>query len=95
MKAIATVGERDKMTGKALTGYPDGQAAWLPDDDTVRVAYQSESYATMGKQTYGWQMKSGVAFTGSHIHWIDYNRNQFANFLNNSNPASTMVEGSS
>ena len=39
-------------------------------------------------------MKSGVAFTGFHIHWIDYNRNQFANFLNNSNPASTMVEGS-
>ena len=39
-------------------------------------------------------MKSGVAFTSSHIHWIDYNRNQFANFLNNSNPASTMVEGS-
>ena len=39
-------------------------------------------------------MKSGVAFTGFHINWIDYNRNQFANFLNNSNPASTMVEGS-
>ena len=27
MKAIVTVGEVDKMTGKALTGYPDGQAA--------------------------------------------------------------------
>ncbi len=35
MKAIATVGERDKMTSKTLTGYPDGQAAWLKDDDTV------------------------------------------------------------
>ena len=34
MKAIATVGERDKMTSKALTAYPDGQAAWLKDDDT-------------------------------------------------------------
>ncbi len=41
MKTIATVGEVDKMTSKALTGYPDGQAAWLQDDDTVRVAYQS------------------------------------------------------
>ena len=39
-------------------------------------------------------MKSGVTFTGSHIHWIDYNRNQFANFLNNINTTSTMVEGS-
>ena len=28
-KALATVGEVDKTTGKALTGYPDGQAAWL------------------------------------------------------------------
>ena len=27
MKAIATVGEVVKMTGKALTDYPDGQAA--------------------------------------------------------------------
>ena len=41
MNAIATVGEVDKMTGKALTGYPNGQATWLQNDDTVRVAYQS------------------------------------------------------
>ena len=47
-KAIATVGEVDGTSGLALTGYPDGQAAWLSDDDTVRVVYQSESYATMG-----------------------------------------------
>ena len=42
-KALATVGEVDSVTGEALTGYPDGNAAWLHDDDTVRVAYQSES----------------------------------------------------
>ena len=48
-KAIATVGEVDAKSGLALTGYPDGQAAWLADDETVRVVYQSESYATMGK----------------------------------------------
>jgi len=39
MKPLATVGEVDAETGMALTGYPDGQAAWLHDDDTVRVAY--------------------------------------------------------
>lgn len=94
MKALATVGEVDARTGNALTGYPDGNAAWLQDEDTIRVVYQSESYATMSNQTYPWQMKSGVTFTGSHIHTIDYNRNQFANFLDNDNPASTMVEGS-
>lgn len=52
-----------------MTGYPDGQAAMLADDATVRVIYQSESYATMGRapkpETYPWQMKNGVTFTGS------------------------------
>ncbi len=94
MKAIATVGEIDKKNGKALTGYPDGNAAWLHDDQTIRVAYQSESYATMSQETYPWRMKSGVSFTGSHIHYIDYNRSQFADFIKTSNNASSMVKRS-
>ena len=93
-KALATVGEIDPVTNKALTGYPDGNAAWLKDNDTVRVAYQSESYATMSNQTYGWEMESGVKFTGSHIHTIDYNRAKFASFLDNESPASEMFEAS-
>ena len=97
-KAIATVGEVDATTGDALTGYPDGQAAWLADNDTVRVVYQSESYATMGKapkpETYPWPMANGVTFTGSHIHTIDYDRAQFADFMKNDSPASDMVKGS-
>ena len=97
-KAIATVGEVDAKTGMALTGYPDGQAAWLADDDTIRVVYQSESYATMGRapkpETYPWQMMNGVTFSGSHIHTIDYDRAKFANFMNNSNSAQSMVTGS-
>jgi len=97
-KALATVGEVDRETGLALTGYPDGQAAWLKDDDTVTVTYQSESYATMGSapqpETYPWKMKNGVTFTGSHIHTIDYDRKKFAEFMNNSKPASDMVVGS-
>ena len=97
-KAIATVGEIDAISGLALTGYPDGQAAWLYDDDTVRVVYQSESYATMGKapkpETYPWQMVNGVTFTGSHIHTIDYDRTKFADFMNNNNSAKGMVKGS-
>ena len=93
-KALATVGEVDPITNKALTGYPDGNAAWLKDNDTVRVAYQSESYATMSNQTYGWEMESGVKFTGSHIHTIDYDRAKFASFLDNEAPASGMFEAS-
>ena len=97
-KALATVGEVDADTGLALTGYPDGQAAWLADNDTVRVMYQSESYATMGRapnpETYPWVMKNGVSFTGSHMHTIDYDRAAFAEFMNTSSAASDMVKGS-
>jgi hypothetical protein len=93
-KALATVGEVDPTTKKALTGYPDGNAAWLKDNDTIRVAYQSESYATMSNETYGWEMQSGVKFTGSHIHTIDFDRTKFASFLENSSPASEMFEAS-
>jgi len=93
-KALATVGEVDPVTNKALTGYPDGNAAWLKDNDTIRVAYQSESYATMSNETYGWEMESGVKFTGSHIHYIDYDRSKFASFLDNDESASMMFEGS-
>jgi len=95
-KALATVGEIDPENSHVLTGYPDGQAAWLLDEDTVRVAYQSESYATLSSsegETYPWVMDSGVSFTGSHIHAIDYDRAAFAEFLNNDSAASEMVEG--
>lgn len=94
MKPLATVGEVDAETGKSLTGYPDGHAAWLADEATVRVGYQSESYATMSHETYPWEMASGATFTGSHIHVIDYEREGLADFLANDAAASTIVEGS-
>jgi len=94
IKAIATVGEYDPVSGHPLTGYPDGNAAWLADDETLRFAYQSESYATMSSETYPWEMKSGATFTGSHIHTIDYDRKKFASFLSHSGPASGMLKTS-
>ena len=94
MKALATVGEVDAETGMALTGWPDGNAAWLRDEETVRLGYQSESYATMSSETYGWEMASGVAFTGSHLHYIDYDRAAMADFLGNDDAAASMVRGS-
>lgn len=95
LKVLATVGEADPKTGLPLTGYPDGNAAWLHNDETIRVAYQSESYGTIfGSETYPWIMKSGVEFTGSHIHYIDYDRSQFADFLSNNAPASEMFKQS-
>ena len=74
MTLSVPAGATDAETGQALTGYPDGQAAWLADEDTVRVAYQSESYGTMSNETYRWVMDSGAEFTGSHIHAVDYDR---------------------
>ena len=43
-KPLITVGELDWKSKMPFTGYPDGNAAWLRDDSTVSVAYQSESY---------------------------------------------------
>ncbi|MGR3484964.1 MAG: hypothetical protein ACU0BF_06425 [Paracoccaceae bacterium] len=94
MKPLATVGEVDAETGMALTGWPDGNAAWLRDEDTVRLGYQSESYATMSTETYPWVMDSGVTFTGSHLHYIDYDRAMMADFLGNDSAAAEMVRGS-
>jgi len=93
-KALATIGEVDPITNMALTGWPDGNAAWLKDNATIRLVYQSESYATNSNETYGWLMESGVKFTGSHIHTIDYDRAKFASFLDNEEAASTMFKAS-
>ncbi len=93
MKPLVTVGEMDAASGLGMTGYPDGHAAWLADDETVRVAYQSESYATMSSETYPWVMDSGAAFTGSHIHGVDYDRAGLAQFLANDAPASDIFKG--
>ena len=93
-KALATVGEVDKNTGFAITGYPDGNAAWLKDNDTIRVAVQSESYATMSNETYGQVIESGVVFTGSKVHVIDYDRQGFADFLTSGDSGADIVEGS-
>ncbi len=106
-KPLATMGEVDASraendtpaTLQALTGVPDGSGAWLVDDVTVRIAYQSESQGsimprTPTPQTYPQTMQSGVTFTGSKIHYIDYDREQLASFLEGDASAASMVKGS-
>jgi hypothetical protein len=47
IKSIVTVGERsvcEESYGETMVGWPDGMGAYLLDDKTVRVVYQSESY---------------------------------------------------
>lgn len=47
IKPIVTAGERsvcDESRGQVIVGKPDGMGAYLKDDQTVRVVFQSESY---------------------------------------------------
>merc|ERR1719224_252887 len=83
MKALATVGEVDKDHGYPLTGWPDGNAAWLIDDNTVRLVYQSESYGMMSTPTRPSTMLSGASATGSQVQTIDVDRTKLAEFLTN------------
>lgn len=50
IKSIVTAGERsvcDESRGEVVVGKPDGMGAYLLDDDTVRVLFQSESYGPL------------------------------------------------
>lgn len=50
IKAIVTAGERsvcDESRGEVIVGKPDGMGAYLIDDETVRVVFQSESYGPL------------------------------------------------
>merc|ERR1719197_426193 len=95
MKAIATVGEVDSDHGYPITGWPDGHAAWLLDDTTVRFAYQSESYGMMSTPTRPSFLKSGASVTGSQVHTVDLDRAKLAEFLtNNAYDGSDLVKAS-
>ena len=50
IKAIVTAGERSvcpESMGEVIVGKPDGMGAYLIDDDTIRVLFQSESYGPL------------------------------------------------
>ena len=79
-----------------LTGVPDGMGAYLLDASTIRVIFQSESYGPMyGLETYPFAVAStGATFTGSHVHYIDYDRDLMVDFMSRSGSAESMVKGS-
>lgn len=97
MKVLATMGERSvcpDSLGEKLVGVPDGIGAYLIDDDTVRIIYQSESYGPLRFESYGHVVNDGAAsIGGSHVHYIDYDRALMSEFMSNDEPASTMVVG--
>lgn len=97
IKVIATMGERsvcDESEGQKLVGVPDGMGAYLADDETVRVVFQSESYGPIRQESFPVSMNDG-AFTmgGSHVQYIDYDRDLMSEFMSHDGPASDMVVG--
>lgn len=99
IKVLATVGEYDTNTGHMLVGVPDGMGAYLKDASTVRIIFQSESYGPVSgtDDSYPWVVNadtSGATFTGSHVQYIDYDREKLADFMNNGKSAADMVKGS-
>lgn len=97
LKVLATMGERsvcDDSSGQKLVGVPDGMGAYLADDDTVRVVFQSESYGPLRQETFPVVMNDGLStMGGSHVQYIDYDRELMGKFMDHEGPASDMVVG--
>ncbi|CAB9514235.1 WGS project CAID00000000 data, contig chromosome [Seminavis robusta] len=97
IKPLATAGERSvclESYGWKITGTPDGLGAYLPNDDTVRVVVQSEGYGPLRYESFKFPVNDGAAtFGGSHIQYVDYDRESLSMFMNNADAASTMVTG--
>ena len=96
LKVLATVGEYNEQTGYMLVGVPDGMGAYLIDDETVRLVFQSESYGTISRyEAYPVIVNdNGASFTGSHIMYVDYDRAMLSTFMENGDSAAGMVKGS-
>ena len=61
---------------------------------TVRVVFQSESYGPIRQESFPVKMNDDT-FTmgGSHVQYVDYDRDLMADFMNHDGPASDMVVG--
>ena len=95
IKVLATVGEYLPSNGYMLVGVPDGMGAMLMDSTTVRIIFQSESYGpiTAGESHPFLVNPSNASFTGSHVMYVDYDRQQLSTFMDNpTSPAMPMVK---
>lgn len=94
LKVLATVGEYWPGNGEFYVGVPDGMGTYLKDDHTVRYIVQSESYGQLRIESYPWGVNGDVAtFTGSHVQYIDIDRDMLAKFMEHSHSAESMIRG--
>lgn len=95
MKPIATVGEMSVCPdsgGERIVGVPDGLGAYLIDDTTVRVIVQSESYGPLRFESYPFPVNDATAtFTGSHVQFVDYDREGMSTFMDHDEAAAPLV----
>ena len=76
-----------------LVGVPDGMGAMLKDDSTVRIIFQSESYGPMLNEAYPFIVNpDGASFTGSHVMYVDYDRDGLASFMSHGESAEGLVK---
>ena len=58
----------------------------------MRLIYQSEAYgqlATSNPESFPWYVnQASASFTGSHIHFIDYDRSMLASYMDAGAPSS-------
>ena len=93
IKVLLTVGEYLPSNGYMLVGVPDGMGAMLKDDSTVRIVFQSESYGPMYHESYPFIVNpDGASFTGSHVMYVDCDRDSLAEFMSNGRSAEGMVK---
>jgi len=95
LKPILTIGEYDPFTGYMPVGVPDGQGIYRYDNNTIRFIFQAESYGYITRYpTWPMPVNGGVAhFTGSHVTYVDYDKDMLAGFFDTAEPASTMARG--
>lgn len=94
IKVLCTVGEYAPDTGFMIVGVPDGMGAYLLDDSTVRIVFQSESYGPVTQfESYPFIVNdNGASFTGSHVQYVDYDREMLAEFMTHDESAAGMVK---
>ena len=68
-KAIYTIGQA--VAGFSATGVPDGQGAYLFDQNTIRILFNSEIGNTAG---YDYLLANGTQLTGARIQYLDINK---------------------
>lgn len=82
-----------RNAGEFHVGVPDGMGAYLLDDNTVRYIVQSESYGPIRYESFPWQVNDNAAsFTGSHIQYLDLDREMLSKFMDHSGPSTPMVK---